>query len=249
MSSILLLQAMYENLLVELPLAPFFLSKILGNVNFERLPTNILPQARLLTLIIWTHWIQSSTGTCSHWRLLRAMSRYAQAHLIPTQRLVSTILGQLWHRFHCCGGGVWSDQDRIAQAWGRFHTSNFWEQVGNFSFCFCISGRLLKSIFPQDRVHPPCGRLQVEQTDKSTVQRIQVLLSKVGVLSMKFESDSRNGLADVIGLDWLRMFSSRELSILISGSEQDIGMDDLMVRPWFAVTYFRASSMTRVCQS
>ena len=48
---------------------------------------------------------------------------------------------------------------------------------------------------------------------------------------MKFESDTRNGLADVIGLDWLRMFSSRELSILISGSEQDIGMDDLMVRP------------------
>ena len=34
----------------------------------------------------------------------------------------------------------------------------------------------------------------------------------------------------MIGLDWLRMFSSRELSILISGSEQDIGMDDLMVR-------------------
>ena len=42
----------------------------------------------------------------------------------------------------------------------------------------------------------------------------------------------RNGLADVIGLDWLRMFSSRELSILISGSEQDIGMDDLMVRSY-----------------
>ena len=40
----------------------------------------------------------------------------------------------------------------------------------------------------------------------------------------------RNGLADVIGLDWLRMFSSRELSILISGSEQEIGIDDLMVR-------------------
>ena len=44
-----------------------------------------------------------------------------------------------------------------------------------------------------------------------------------------FIPNLRNGLADVIGLDWLRMFSSRELSILISGSEQDIGMDDLMV--------------------
>ena len=39
---------------------------------------------------------------------------------------------------------------------------------------------LFQVIFPQDRVHPPCGRLQVEQTDKSTVQRIQVLLSIVG---------------------------------------------------------------------
>ena len=96
------------------------------------------------------------------------------------------------------------------------------------SFLFALP---FQSFFPQDRVHPPCGRLQVEQTDKSTVQRIQVLLSKVGIFSMKFESDTRNGLADVIGLDWLRMFSSRELSILISGSEQDIGMDDLMVRP------------------
>ena len=35
MGILLSLQAMYENLLVELPLAPFFLSKILGNVNFE----------------------------------------------------------------------------------------------------------------------------------------------------------------------------------------------------------------------
>ena len=40
MSTMLLLQAMYENLLVELPLAPFFLSKILGNVDCERLHTN-----------------------------------------------------------------------------------------------------------------------------------------------------------------------------------------------------------------
>ena len=31
---------MYENLLVELPLAPFFLSKILGEDNFGKLPTN-----------------------------------------------------------------------------------------------------------------------------------------------------------------------------------------------------------------
>ena len=98
----------------------------------------------------------------------------------------------------------------------------------SFLFAFLFQAQIN---FPQDRVYSPCGRLQVEQTDKSTVQRIQVLLSKVGVLSMKFESDNRNGLADVIGLDWLRMFSSRELSILISGSEQDIGMDDLMVRP------------------
>ena len=45
-----MLQAMYENLLVELPLAPFFLSKILGNVNFERLPTNISPTGQTLDI-------------------------------------------------------------------------------------------------------------------------------------------------------------------------------------------------------
>ena len=50
MSSILLLQAMYENLLVELPLAPFFLSKILGNVNFERLHTNIFATGQTLDI-------------------------------------------------------------------------------------------------------------------------------------------------------------------------------------------------------
>ena len=32
----------------------------------------------------------------------------------------------------------------------------------------------------------------------------------------------RNGLEDVIGLDWLRMFSHRELQTLISGAEHDI---------------------------
>lgn len=37
----------------------------------------------------------------------------------------------------------------------------------------------------------------------------------------------RNGLADVIGLDWLRMFSSRELSTLISGAEHEINVSDL----------------------
>ena len=50
MGIILLLQAMYENLLVELPLAPFFLSKILGNVNFERLPTNIFATGQTLDI-------------------------------------------------------------------------------------------------------------------------------------------------------------------------------------------------------
>ena len=50
MGILLLLQAMYENLLVELPLAPFFLSKILGNVNFERLPTNIFATGQTLDI-------------------------------------------------------------------------------------------------------------------------------------------------------------------------------------------------------
>ncbi len=33
---------------------------------------------------------------------------------------------------------------------------------------------------------------------------------------------------DVIDLDWLRMFSYRELQTLISGSEQEIDVDDLI---------------------
>jgi len=47
----------------------------------------------------------------------------------------------------------------------------------------------------------------------------------------------RSGLADVIGLDWLRMFSSRELSTLISGSEQDIGIEDLMAHTNYSGGY------------
>ncbi len=35
-------------------------------------------------------------------------------------------------------------------------------------------------------------------------------------------------MSDVIDLDWLRMFSYRELQTLISGSEQEIDVDDLV---------------------
>ena len=41
----------------------------------------------------------------------------------------------------------------------------------------------------------------------------------------------RNGLADVIGLDWLRMFSSKELSTLVAGAEHEINVSDLQVCP------------------
>eukprot|EP00092_Neocalanus_flemingeri_P033885 GFUD01036847.1.p1 GENE.GFUD01036847.1~~GFUD01036847.1.p1 ORF type:complete len:1078 (-),score=314.76 GFUD01036847.1:112-3345(-) len=37
----------------------------------------------------------------------------------------------------------------------------------------------------------------------------------------------RAGLSDVIGMDWLRMFSSKELSTLISGAEHEISVADL----------------------
>ena len=43
--------------------------------------------------------------------------------------------------------------------------------------------------------------------------------------------DLRNGLADVIGLDWLRMFSSKELSTLVAGAEHEINVSDLQVCP------------------
>ncbi len=37
----------------------------------------------------------------------------------------------------------------------------------------------------------------------------------------------RKGLSDVINLDWLCMFSHRELQVLISGAEHDIDLEDL----------------------
>ena len=43
--------------------------------------------------------------------------------------------------------------------------------------------------------------------------------------------DLRTGLADVIGLDWLRMFSSKELSTLVAGAEHEINVSDLQVCP------------------
>ena len=41
----------------------------------------------------------------------------------------------------------------------------------------------------------------------------------------------RAGLSDVIGLDWLRMFSSKELSTLVAGAEHEINVSDLQVCP------------------
>ena len=39
----------------------------------------------------------------------------------------------------------------------------------------------------------------------------------------------RQGLSDVIDLDWSRMFSYRELQTLISGADHEINVDDLQV--------------------
>ena len=37
----------------------------------------------------------------------------------------------------------------------------------------------------------------------------------------------RQGLSDVINLDWLRMFSHRELRTLISGADREINVEEL----------------------
>ena len=37
----------------------------------------------------------------------------------------------------------------------------------------------------------------------------------------------RQGLSDVINLDWLRMFSHRELQILVSGADREINVREL----------------------
>eukprot|EP00090_Calanus_glacialis_P033719 TRINITY_DN5609_c0_g1_i7.p1 TRINITY_DN5609_c0_g1~~TRINITY_DN5609_c0_g1_i7.p1 ORF type:complete len:730 (-),score=261.08 TRINITY_DN5609_c0_g1_i7:104-2266(-) len=47
----------------------------------------------------------------------------------------------------------------------------------------------------------------------------------------------RAGLSDVIGLDWLRMFSSKELSTLISGAEHEISVTDLQAHTNYSGGY------------
>ena len=47
----------------------------------------------------------------------------------------------------------------------------------------------------------------------------------------------RNGLEDVIGLDWLRMFSYRELETLISGAEHAISVEDLQANTNYSGGY------------
>jgi len=47
----------------------------------------------------------------------------------------------------------------------------------------------------------------------------------------------RAGLSDVIGLDWLRMFSSKELSTLISGAEHEISVSDLQAHTNYSGGY------------
>ena len=67
--------------------------------------------------------------------------------------------GLCGHWLHCCGGGVWSDQDRAAEAWGWFHPSDIWEQVGYFVEASFDDLLRVNDPAPQDRVHPPCGWL------------------------------------------------------------------------------------------
>ena len=150
---------MYENLLVELPLAPFFLSKLLGQKHISHFPlierlskllfshssrslvrntrhclTLLLLQARHWTLIIWTLWTQNSTEICLLWKPMKGMFRY-QLKAMPSHSL-SIITGFCGHWLHSGGGGVWSDQNWAAEAWGRFHPSDLREQVGETNCLF-----------------------------------------------------------------------------------------------------------------
>lgn len=65
------------------------------------------------------------------------------------------------------------------------------------------------------------------------MQRFQVSLNRREIffdpdIYLPFYSNIyRQGLSDVINLDWLRMFSYRELQTLISGAEHEINVDDL----------------------
>ena len=45
-------------------------------------------------------------------------------------------------------------------------------------------------------------------------------------------------MSDVIGLDWLRMFSSKELSTLIAGAEHEINVADLQVKDIYSCLLF-----------
>ena len=86
-------------------------------VNFERLPTNIFATGQTLDI---DHLDSLDPELYRNLLSLKTFEGDVQVCTPNTYSKIGlnilTILGQLWHRFHCCGGGVWSDQDRIAQA-------------------------------------------------------------------------------------------------------------------------------------
>ena len=49
----------------------------------------------------------------------------------------------------------------------------------------------------------------------------------------------------MIGLDWLRMFSSKELSTLVAGAEHDINVSDLQVCFLFSHHFLAVYSLPR----
>jgi ubiquitin-protein ligase E3 C len=159
-------KAMYENLLVELPLAPFFVSKLLGQtLDIDHLDS-LDPEL---------------------YRNLLALKTYE--------------------------GDV---QDYVG-----------------------IDFTVVVEEFGQTRIEllKPEGD-SIPVTSENRIEYIHLVADYKLNRQIKAQCSAfRNGLADVIGLDWLRMFSSRELSILISGSEQDIGMDDLMAHTNYSGGY------------
>ena len=60
---------------------------------------------------------------------------------------------------------------------------------------------------------------------------------KSGMKSCLFLLYFRQGLSDVIDLDWLRMFSYRELQTLISGADHEINIDDLCMNTKYGNGY------------
>ena len=151
-------KALYENMLIELPLASFFLSKLLGqkNINVDIDHLSSLDKELYKNLL----YLKTYEGDVTELEL-------------------------------------------------DFTVAS--EEVGKTS---------VEDLKP--------GGSSIKVTNENRIEYIHLMADYKLNRQIRTQCNAfRQGLADVINLDWLRMFSHRELQILISGAEHEINVKEL----------------------